>query len=142
MATQNGTDIKIYVGATIGTAKIVDGLTSNEASITRALRDVTNKSSNGWKAQEYGLGEGSFSVSANYDPDANSDTFYRYEDFLAALVAKTKLTVHFTDKERGNQIITATCLVADCPLTAPMEENATFTVTLQWTGAPTITNIS
>lgn len=141
MATQNGTDIKIYVGASIGSAKIVDGLTSNEASITRALRDVTNKSSNGWKAQEYGLGEGSFSVSANYDPDASSATFYRYEDFLAALVAKTKLTVHFTDNQSGSQIITATCLVADCPLTAPMEENATFTVTLQWTGAPTITTI-
>lgn len=141
MATQNGTDIKIYVGSTIGSAKIVDGLTSNEASITRALRDVTNKSSNGWKAQEYGLGEGSFSVSANYDPDANASTFYRWEDFLAANVNKTKLTIHFTDNQSGHQIITATCLVADCPLTAPMEENSTFTVTLQWTGAPTITTI-
>lgn len=142
MATQNGTEIKIYVGATIGAAKIVDGLTSNEAAITRALRDTTNKSSGGWKAQAYGLGEGSFSLSSNYDPDANSSTFYRYEDFLAALVAKTELVVHFTDNVSGNQIITATCLVADCPITAPMEENATFTVTLQWTGAPTISTIA
>lgn len=142
MATQNGTDIKIYVGSTIGAAKIVDGLTSNEASITRALRDTTNKSNNGWKAQEYGLGEGSFSVSCNYDPDANSSTYYRWEDFLSALVAKTKLTVHFTDNTTGHQNITATCLVTDCPLTAPMEENATFTVTLAWSGAPTITTIS
>jgi predicted secreted protein len=140
MATENGTAIKIFVGSLPG--KVVHGLTSNEASITRALRDTTNKASGGWKAQEYGLGEGGFSITSNYDADANSSTVYRWEDFLTALFDKTKLTVHFTDAVTGHQRITATCLVTSCPLSAPMEDNATFTVDLAWDGAPTIATVS
>ncbi len=139
MATINGTALKILVGATLGAAKPVDGLTSNEQSLTRALRDTTNKFSGGWKAQEYGLGEGSFSVTANYDPDASSSTYYRKEDFEAALIAGTKLVVHFCDStDSGSRVVRATCLVSSVSTSAPMEENATFTVDLSWDGAPTI----
>lgn len=136
MATENGSALRIKVAT-----KLVDGLTSNSASITRALRDVTNKYSNGFKAQEYGLGEGSFSLTANYDPDANTATYYTFWDFVTAYVNKTKLTVEFSDSVTGHKKITATCLVASCPLEAPMEENATFTVELSWDGAPTIATI-
>lgn len=139
MATINGTSLKILVGATVGAAKPVNGLTSNEQSITRALRDTTNKFSGGWKAQEYGLGEGSFSVTANYDPDANSSTYYRKEDFETALIAGTKIIVHFCDSaDAGSRVVTATCLVGSVSTSAPMEENGTFTVDLSWDGLPTI----
>lgn len=143
MPTQNGSELKIYIGASLATAKPVDASTSNEMSITRALRDTTNKFTNGWKAQEYGLGEGSFSLSCNYDPDANSSNFYRQEDFVTAMINRTKLTVHFCNRDdSGSRVITATCLVASAPLTAPMEENATFAVDLSWDGAPTIGTVS
>ena len=139
MATINGTALKMLVGATVGTAKPVNDITTNEQSITRALRDTTNKFSGGWKAQEYGLGEGSFSVTANYDPDSSSSTYYRKEDFETALIAGTKLTVHFCDSaDSGSRVVTASCLVSSVSTSAPMEENATFTVDLSWDGAPTI----
>lgn len=141
MATQNGTQLKIRVGA-LPSAKQVDGQTSAEESITRALRDTTNKFSGGWKAQEYGLGEGSFSINCNYDPDASAVTYYTKVDFENALINGTKLTVHFSDDVVGHSRITASCLVSSVSTSAPMEENATFTVELSWDGAPTITTVA
>lgn len=52
--TQNGTDIILMVDGERFAAA-----TANEISLTRAMRDVTNKDSGSWKENEYGLGEGS-----------------------------------------------------------------------------------
>lgn len=52
--TQNGTDIILMVDGERFAAA-----TANEISLTRAMRDVTNKDSGNWKENEYGLGEGS-----------------------------------------------------------------------------------
>lgn len=142
MAIENGTDIVIQMKpVSSGSYKTVQGLTSNSAAITRALRDTTTKSSGGYKAQEYGLGEGSFSIEAKYDPTDDGTTHYRWQDFLAANAAGTKLLAKFTDSVSGHTQITATVLVADCPLTAPLEDNATYTVSLSWDGAPTIDTV-
>lgn len=52
--TQNGTDIILMVDGERFAAA-----TANEISLTRAMRDITNKDSGSWKENEYGLGEGS-----------------------------------------------------------------------------------
>ena len=142
MAIENGTDIVIQMKpVSSGSYKTVYGLTSNAAQISRALRDTTTKQSGGWKAQEFGLGEGSFSLECKYDPAADGATYYKWSDFLTALTGKTKLLAKFTDSVSGHTQITATVLVVNAPITAPLEDNATFTVELSWDGAPTIDTV-
>lgn len=56
MATQNGTDIVLKLDG-----ERIAALTTNSLNLTAAMRDVTNKESDGYKEHEYGLREGSAS---------------------------------------------------------------------------------
>ena len=90
MATQNGTDIIL----------IVDGerfaaATANEISLSRAMRDTTNKDTGGWKTNEYGLGEGTMNGTGLFLTEQKNLLSF-VDDLTNAVWVKTGLTVSST----------------------------------------------
>ena len=125
---QNGTAVVLKVeGTTIAKGK------SNTFNLSRALIDVSNKDSAGWKEQIYGQGSGSFDFDGVFDEAAT----YGYEELFDAIKAKTLLTVRMTSATTGDKYYEAECLLSNLTLTAPMEDAETFTCTFDITGEPT-----
>jgi predicted secreted protein len=142
MSVENGTSLIVRLKpVSSGTLQQVHGLVSNDHEIKRALRDTTTKDSAGWKQVEYGLGEASVSLDCKLDQDAASATYFTYAEFLDALVNKTKLSIEITDAIAGHLKITGTVLIESVSPAAPMEDNATYSVSLSFDGAPTISTI-
>lgn len=128
MAAQNGTAVVLKVeGTTIAKGK------SNTFNLSRALIDVSNKDSNGYKEQIYGQGSGSFDFDGVFDESGT----YGYEDLYDAITGKTILTVRMTSATTGDKYYEAECLISNLSLAAPMEDVETFTCTFEITGAPT-----
>ena len=90
MATQNGTDLILMVDGERFAAA-----TANEISLTRAMRDVTNKDSGSWKENEYGLGEGSMNGTGLFLTDSVNLLPYS-ETLTNASWIKTGLVVDST----------------------------------------------
>lgn len=142
MSVENGTSLKLEIKpVSSGSYKPVNGLTSNSMDISNALRDVTTKDTGNFSASEYGLGEGSFSLDAKFDPDANTSTYYTYNDLLTAILNRDKLLVRWSDGVTGHKSIVATVLIESLPMQAPMHDNTTFSASLKWDGAPTVSTI-
>jgi predicted secreted protein len=142
MSVENGTAILLKLRVhNVGTLKPVDGTTSNSADISRALRDTTTKFTGTFNAREYGLGDAGFSLEAKFDADANTSTYFTYNDILAALIAGDKLDAEWSDGVTGHKKITGTVCIENCPMAAPMHDNATFSVSLKFDGAPTVATI-
>jgi len=130
---QNGTAVVLKVESTT----IAKGK-SNTFNLSRALIDVSNKDSSGWKEQIYGQGSGSF----DFDGVFAEDAAYGFEELYAALVAKTVLTVRMTSATTGDKYYEAECLISNLSLAAPMEDVETFTCTFEITGAPTTGSVA
>lgn len=142
MSIENGTSVTVRLKPVAsGTLKPVAGEVSHDCNVSRALRDTTIKASAGWKYQEYGLGEADISLEAKFDADAATANFFTFNDLVDALINKTKLSVEVSDAVVGHKKVTGTVLVESVPLSAPMEDNATYTVSLKFDGPPTITTI-
>ena len=128
MSAQNGTACLLKVeGTEIAMGK------SNGFNLSRALIDISNKDSAGWKESIYGQGSGSF----DFDGVFNEAATYGYKELYAALVAKTVLTVRMTTANVGDKYYEAECLITSLANTAPMEDAQTFSATFEITGAPT-----
>lgn len=87
MATQNGTDIILMVDGERFAAA-----TANEISLSRAIRDTTNKDTNGWKENEYGLGEGTMNGTGLFLTE-NKNLLSYSEDFTNSAWVKSGLTI-------------------------------------------------
>jgi predicted secreted protein len=127
MAAQNGTAVNLYVGSTL----VAMGK-SNSFNLSRALIDVSNKTSNGWKESIYGQGSGSFDFEGIF---AESGT-WTYADAYSALINKTALTVKMASTISGDNYYSASCLITSLKNTAPMEDAQTWSATFEMTGAP------
>lgn len=139
---ENGTSITVRLKpVSTGTFKPIAGEVSHDCNVSRALRETTVKASAGWKQNEYGLGEADISVEAKFDADALTANFFTFNDLVDALINKTKLSVEVSDGVTGHRKVAGTVLVESVPLSAPMEDNATYTVSLKFDGAPTISTI-
>lgn len=127
MAAQNGTAVNLYVGSTL----VASGK-SNSFNLSRALIDVSNKASNGWKESIYGQGSGSFDFEGIFEESAT----WGFDEAYAALVGKTVLTVKMASTTAGDKYYSASCLITSLKNTAPMEDAQTWSATFEITGAP------
>jgi predicted secreted protein len=127
MAAQNGTAVNLYVGN-----QMVAMGKSNSFNLSRALIDVSNKQSNGWKESIYGQGSGSFDFEGIFDEVES----WGYQDAFEALDGKTVLTVKMASTLAGDSYYSASCLITSLKNTAPMEDVQTWSATFEMTGAP------
>jgi predicted secreted protein len=124
---QNGTAIVLQVGGTT-----IANLKSNTMNFSRALIDVSNKDSGGWKESIYGQGSGTF----DFEGVFVEQTTYGFSNLFTALKNKTNLTARWKGVA-GDMYYEATCLISSLSETAPMEDAVTFSGSLEMTGAPT-----
>jgi len=140
MAILNATDVVISINNTASTAhgSVVDKLlfaTSASLSVSRDLRDSTNKSSAGWSESLAGLkswelsGDG-FVEFANTD----SETKNFKELFTQMIADNPEVTVKFSD---GTTYYVGNAFMTSLSMDAGVEENATYSVSLTGTGVLT-----
>jgi TP901-1 family phage major tail protein len=137
----NGTLISIYKDVA-GTLTKIANATSHSIDISKDMIDVTNKDSAG--AKEFIAGEyGSLNVEGIFEEDASVSTQGQsFKDLLTDLLAGTSVTVVMTTNSTGDQKLTGSAFFSSLSLSAPNNDKATFTGTLQGTGALTIGTVA
>lgn len=125
MAAQNGTAVILYAETT----PFAYGKT-NSLNINRALIDISNKGSNGWKESIYGQGSASFDFEGIFVEAAEWGYQYAYN----MMVNKEVIAVKMSSTNVGDKYYEGYCLITSLKNTAPMEDAQTWSATLEVTG--------
>lgn len=124
----NGTLMGVYVGATL----ILKGK-STKFSMKMATRETTNKDTSGYKTVLGGLmswdGSGDFLFA--------EDSAYGYRDLKTALEARAAVTVMWSSGVAGNYKHSGSAFITALDMDMPMEDNVTFSVSFEGSGALT-----
>ena len=137
----NGTLISIYKDVS-GTPVKIANATSHSIDISKDMIDVTNKDSAGAKefiAGEYGYTlnvEGIFEEDGSVGAGALS-----WKDVITDLTAGTSVTIVMTSNVSGDLKLSGAAFFSNLNLSAPNNDKATFTATIQGTGALTVGTI-
>lgn len=136
----NGTLIAIYKDVA-GTLTKIANATSNDFTITKDMIETTNKDSAGAKefiAGEYGY---TMSVEGMFEEDASVGSSISWKEILTDLIAGTSVTIVMTSNVSGDLKLSGSAFFNELNLTAPKNDVATFTASIQGTGALTVGTI-
>ena len=138
----NGTLISIFKDVS-GTLKKIANATSNSLDISKDMIDVTSKDSAGAKefiAGEYGY---TLNVEAIFEDDSSvGASQMSYKDLVTDLLAGTLVTIVMTSNVTGDEKYTGTAFFSSLSLSAPNNDKATWTGTLQGSGALTLGTVA
>jgi len=136
----NGTLIAIYKDVS-GTLTKIANASSNDFSITKDMIETTNKDSAG--AKEYIAGEYGYTMSVEgmFEEDASVGASISWKEILTDLIAGTSVTIVMTSNVSGDIKLSGAAFFSDLNLTAPRNDVATFTASIQGTGALTVGTI-
>lgn len=137
----NGTLIAIYKDIS-GTLTKIANATSNGFDITADMIDVTNKDSAGWK--EFITGEKGYTMSIEgiFEEDGSVGAgALSWKDVITDLTAGTSVTIVMTSNVSGDIKLSGSAFFSNLNLSAPNNDKATFTATIQGTGALTVGTI-
>ena len=136
----NGTLIAIYKDVA-GTLTKIANATSNDFSITKDMIETTNKDSAG--AKEYIAGEYGYTMSVEgmFEEDGSVGALISWKEILTDLIAGTSVTIVMTSNVTGDIKLSGSAFFSDLNLTAPRNDVATFTASIQGTGALTVGTI-
>lgn len=142
MATDNiinGSDIGIYISTTSGgTYTLIAFSQDGSLSLSMETRDITNKSSSGWRELLESTRSGSISGNFFYaERDSASADVYGYDDIFDYYKNRTQIFVKFNTGVTGDKYYTAAGYVTSLEASAPTEDNTTCSVTIELTGAIT-----
>tara|TARA_R110001606_G_scaffold380633_1_gene541272 strand:+ start:756 stop:1199 length:444 start_codon:yes stop_codon:yes gene_type:complete len=137
----NGTSIVVKTGVS-GSETEIAFCTSASLSLSMDTRDISNKSSAGWR--ELLEAQKSWSVSTEglmAFRDASGTAVKSYDDLLTALVARTAFSIELTPTAlvAGDYRWSGTCFLTSLEQNDPMEDNVTWTATFEGSGALTQT---
>jgi predicted secreted protein len=137
----NGTLIAIYKDIS-GTLTKIANATSNDFSITKDMIETTNKDSGG--AKEYIAGEYGYTMSVEgmFEEDASVGTGISWKEIITDLLAGTAVTIVMTSNVSGDLKLSGSAFFNELNLTAPQNDVATFTASIQGTGALTVGTIT
>jgi predicted secreted protein len=137
----NGTLIAIYKDIS-GTLTKIANATSNDFSITKDMIETTNKDSGG--AKEYIAGEYGYTMSVEgmFEEDASVGTGISWKEIITDLLAGTSVTIVMTSNVSGDLKLSGSAFFNELNLTAPQNDVATFTASIQGTGALTVGTIT
>ena len=140
MAILNGTDVKVYDGSGLLVAYAQNG----SININHSTREITNKESAGWKESLEGLRDWSVDVDGAYawTDAAGSVLANGFEDVIATyILTRASLTVKFGTSAgaTGDVLYSGTAWVTSGSASAGTEDSATYSLSLEGTGALTQT---
>ena len=133
MAIVNATDVvlKIDVDAGSSYVKILHATTAN-LTINREMRDSTTKDSLGWSESLAGLKSWELSGDGFVDFD-NSGTGIETDELITQMIDNAPVvTVEFGNSEKT---YTGSAFITSISIDAGVEENSTYSISLQGTGA-------
>jgi predicted secreted protein len=136
----NGTLIAIYKDIS-GTLTKIANATSNDFSITKDMIETTNKDSAG--AKEYIAGEYGYTMSVEgmFEEDTSVGAGISWKEIITDLLAGTSVTIVMTSNVSGDLTLSGSAFFNELNLTAPQNDVATFTASIQGTGALTVGTI-
>lgn len=126
-AVMNSTRMAMYVGGTI-----VGESTDASLSITMEPRDVSNKTSEGWRELLEGRRSWSGSASGMYIPN---DSNYNFDDIFSTYVNRDQVTIRIASSEAGDVYYEGSAYITSANLNSPdSEDNVTFDISFEGTG--------
>jgi len=139
MATDNiinGTLCVIKTGANHASATAIAFSTSASISLSMDTRDISNKSSAGWRELLEAQMSWSASVEGLYaERDSASAAVKNYDDMYALLTGRTATYLELTSGVSGDKYYYGQVFLTSLEQTAPLEDNMTFSATFEGTAA-------
>jgi predicted secreted protein len=133
----NSTLVAVYVLDT--TYKKIAHMNDASFSLSMEPRDITTKDSAGYRALLEGLRSWSMSSSNLFAFDAGSGV----EELRALLVARTPITLRWATQVSGDQYVQGSAYLTSVEENSPgAEDNVSFSVTFEGTGAVTIASLT
>lgn len=132
----NSSSIRVFLGTTDDSEVVVDHVTECSISLTTDMRDITTKTSGGYRELLPGLKSASMSVSGLFAEDATNG----YNELVAHQIAGEKLFVIFTNTgagaaaNQGDEQFDVTGYISSLEQTAGVEDNVGFSMTIEVTG--------
>jgi predicted secreted protein len=141
----NGTLIGLYkvvAGTPTTFTKIANGRAAG-ADLSIDMIEITTKDSSGFK--EYVAGEkgGTFQFEGLLEYDTSVATQgLSFDDMVTDALAGTAFTIRWSSQSTGDEYLESSVLVSSVSASAPQNESATFSCTMQMTGTITLGNVS
>ena len=132
----NGTLIALYKDVA-GTLTKVANATSSDFELTRDTIDATNKDGGQYKEFLVGLAGWTMNAEGIFEEDGSA-TGVSAKDLLDDVIAGTAITVVMTSNVSGDLKVTGSAVITSFAWNAPVNDVATFSVSLQGSGALTV----
>jgi TP901-1 family phage major tail protein len=132
----NSSSIRVFLGTTDDSEVVLDHVTECSISMSTDMRDITTKTSGGWRELLPGLKSASLSVSGLFAEDATNG----YNELVAHQIAGDKLFVIFTNTgsgstaNLGDEQFDVVGYITSLEQTAGVEDNVGFSMTIEITG--------
>ena len=133
----NASSVRFFTGTTDGTHTVVANVTECSISLTTDVRDITTKTSAGWREILPALKSASISVSGYFAEDA-ANSFNALIDYQ---IAGTKVFAVFTNvgsgstPNGGDEEFDVAGYITSMEQSAGFEDNVTWSLTMDLTGA-------
>lgn len=132
----NASSIRVFLGTTDDSEVVVDHVTECSISMSTDMRDITTKTSGGWREILPGMKSASLSLSGLFAEDATTN----YNQLVDHQIAGNKLYVVFTNTGAGStanigdEQFDVAGYITSLEQTAGTEDNVTFSMTIEITG--------
>lgn len=132
----NASSIRVFLGTTDDSEVVVDHVTECSISLNTDIRDITTKTSGGWREILPSLKSASLSLSGLFAEDATNN----FNQLVDHQIAGEKLYVIFTNTgagstaNAGDEQFDVSGYITSLEQTAGTEDNVTFSMTLEITG--------
>lgn len=134
----NGTAVLVTVGG-----EEINLLTECSISLTTELRDITNKTSGGFKQSLAGLRSGSVNFSSLHDEDEDSTDVQKLQDLWTVWSTDTATaSIKFTTEVTGDYEFSASGFITSLEINAGTEDNVTVSGTIELDSTITYTAIA
>jgi|DEB0MinimDraft_6_1074348.scaffolds.fasta_scaffold44445_3 TP901-1 family phage major tail protein len=133
----NSSSIRVFLGTTDDSEVVVDHVTECSISMSTDMRDITTKTSGGWRELLPGLKSASLSLSGLFAEDAPNVGFNALVDHQ---IAGELLYVIFTNTgstaaaNAGDEQFDVAGYITSLEQTAGVEDNVGFSMTIEVTG--------
>ena len=132
----NASSIRVFLGTTNDSEVVVDHVTECSISLSTDIRDITTKTSGGWREILPALKSASLSLSGLFAEDATNN----FNQLVDHQIAGKLLYVIFTNTgagasaNAGDEQFDVSGYITSLEQTAGTEDNVTFSMTLEITG--------
>lgn len=132
----NSSSIRVFLGTSDDSEVVVDHVTECSISMSTDMRDITTKTSGGWRELLPGLKSASLSLSGLFAEDAANG----FNALIDHQIAGDKLYVIFTNTgsgataNTGDEQFDVAGYITSLEQTAGVEDNVGFSMTIEVTG--------